>query len=149
MQNIGSLATIVGFYFWGGFLDRRGPLATVLAAIGINLAVPLLYAEAWSINALYFASLAMGICLAGVDLAYLNTTLLFAEKGKASQYQALHSSFFGIRGSIAPQCAVPMMRHFGAQRAFFISFWIIVAGVWLQIISMRDYRKEAKDARQT
>ena len=144
MQNIQSLATIVGFLFWGGFLDRKGPLATVLVAIGINLAVPLLYAEAWSITALYAASLAMGICLAGVDLAYLNTTLLFAEEGKASQYQALHSSFFGIRGSIAPQCAVPMMRHVGPQNAFLVSFGVIVAGVWLQVISMRDYRKQAK-----
>ncbi|MEP6755915.1 MAG: MFS transporter, partial [Chthonomonadales bacterium] len=144
MQNIQSLATIVGYLFWGGFLDKKGPLVTVLVAIGINLAVPLLYAESISITSLYAASLAMGICLAGVDLAYLNTTLLFAEEGKASQYQALHSSFFGIRGSIAPQCAVPMMGLVGARNAFRISFCVIVAGVWLQVISMRDYRRQEK-----
>lgn len=147
MQNIASLATIGGFFFWGGFLDRRGPLATVLVALGFNLAVPLLYAQSWSMTALYIASGSMGLCVAGIDLAYLNTTLLFAEPGKAAQYQALHSSFFGIRGSIAPQFAIPLMRTIGYRNAFMTSFTIIGAGVWLQMISMRDYRRQANDER--
>jgi MFS family permease len=142
MQNISSLATIGGFFFWGGFLDRRGPLSTVLLALGFNLAVPLLYAQAWSISALYLASASMGLCLAGIDIGYLNTTLLFAEPGKAAQYQALHSSFFGIRGSIAPQFAIPLMRGIGFQAAFLWSFAIIGAGTCLQMISMRDHRRQ-------
>jgi hypothetical protein len=147
MQNITSVATIGAFFFWGGFLDRRGPLTTVLVALGFNLAVPLLYANAWSIGALYLASASMGICVAGIDLAYLNTTLLFAEPGMAAQYQALHSSFFGIRGSLAPQFAIPLMRGIGFQAAFMTSFAIIGAGVGLQMISMRDYRRQhGKDA---
>lgn len=147
MQNIASLATIIGFFFWGGFLDRRGPLATVLVALGFNLAVPLLYANGGSLTALYAASASMGLCVAGIDLAYLNTTLLFAEPGKAAQYQALHSSFFGIRGSIAPQFAIPLMRGIGFQASFMTSFAIIGAGVWLQMISMRDYRRQANEER--
>ncbi len=144
MQNFSSVATIVGFFFWGGFLDRRGPLTTVLVALAFNLAVPLLYAQAWGLSSLYIASAGMGLAVAGIDLAYLNTTLLFAEPGKAAQYQALHSSFFGIRGSIAPQFAIPLMRAVGYQAAFLTSFTIISAGVWLQIISMRDYRRQGR-----
>jgi MFS family permease len=149
MQNISSIATIVGFFFWGGFLDRRGPLAAVLAALAFNLAVPLLYAQAWSMSALYIASASMGLCVAGIDLAYLNTTLLFAEPGKAAQYQALHSSFFGVRGSIAPQFAIPLMRGVGFRTAFLASFDIISTGVWLQVISMRDYRRQHAHDRRT
>jgi hypothetical protein len=89
----------------------------------------------------------MGLCMAGIDLAYLNTTLLFAEPGKAAQYQALHSSFFGIRGSIAPQFAIPLMRGIGFRYAFIASFAIISTGLWLQMISMRDYRRQANQER--
>jgi MFS family permease len=142
LQNLSAIGTIVGYFFWGGFLDRRGPLTTVLASLSFNLAVPLLYAEGWGMGALYIASLTMGLCMSGVDLAYLNTTILFAEPGKTAQYQALHSSFFGLRGSIAPHCAVPLMAWLGPQRAFLCAFFIICAGVGLQLISMRDYRRE-------
>jgi len=145
MQNVNSVATIVGFFFWGSFLDRRGPLTTVLLALAFNLAVPLLYAQAWGMMALYIASASMGLAVAGIDLAYLNTTLLFAEPGKAAQYQALHSSFFGIRGSIAPQFAIPLMRAVSWHSAFLTSFTIIGAGVCLQLISMRDYRRQARE----
>lgn len=141
LQNISSLATILGFFFWGSFLDRKGPLATVLLALGFNLAVPLLYAESWNFNAIYLASASMGLAVSGIELAYLNTTLLFAEPGKAAQYQALHSSFFGIRGSIAPQCAIPLMHLIAWRPAFLTSFLIILTGVFLQMISMRDYRR--------
>jgi MFS family permease len=148
MQNISSIATIIGFFFWGTFLDRRGPLTTVLICVGINLASPIIYAEAQGVGLLYFAAIAMGLCVSGIDLAYLNTTLLFAERGKAAQYQALHSSFFGIRGSIAPHCAIPLMRFLGPQRAFLASFVVILCGVGLQLISMHDYRKQAKEDRR-
>ena len=145
MQNISMLATIVGFVFWGGFLDRRGPLATVLLSVSINLAVPVLYAFSTSLTTLYIASAAMAVTIAGIDLGYLNTTLLFAERGRVAQYQALHSSFFGIRGSIAPQSAIPLMFLVGPQMTFLISAAIILAGVGLQLISMQGYRKQVTE----
>jgi MFS family permease len=149
LQNISSVATIVGFFFWGGFLDRRGPLTTVLLAVGFNCIAPLAYAAASGMGALYGAAAAMGLAIAGVDLAYLNTTLLFAEPGKAAQYQSLHSSFFGIRGSIAPLCAIPLMHAVSPRPAFLIAFCILLMGVGLQLVSMRDYRKEAARSRRT
>ncbi len=143
MQNIASLLTVAGFFFWGGFLDRRGPLSTVLVAIAFNLMVPLFYVYATDVRWLYLAAGCSGIAVSGIDLGYINTTLMFAEPGKAAQYQALHSSFFGIRGTIAPQFAIPWMRAAGARSTFQGSFIIMVAGVWLQLISMRDFRRQA------
>jgi MFS transporter, DHA1 family, staphyloferrin B biosynthesis exporter len=142
LQIVMMLATTVGYVFWGRYLDRHGPLATVLFALSINLTSPLLYASANNLFPIYAASAGMGLAMSGVDLAYLNTTLLFAEPGRASQYQALHSSFFGVRGSIAPHCAIPLMLAFGPRPAFMVSFVIIVFGVGLQLISMRDYRRQ-------
>ncbi len=142
LQNIASITTILGFVFWGSFLDRKGPLATVMASVGLNLAIPLLYAGAGNLSALYFGAVIMGLYTSGIDLGYLNTTLKFAEPGRAAQYQALHSSFFGIRGTLAPQVAIPLMAVVGARQAFLMSFVIMLVGAYLQLISMRDYRQQ-------
>ena len=143
LQNVASIATIVGYVFWGTFLDRKGPLVTVLTAIGINLFIPLLYAGAWGMSALYLAAIASGLCSSGIDLGYLNTTLMFSETGKAAQYQALHSSFFGIRGTLAPQVAIPLLKAVGPQQSFLAAFAIMIVGTYLQLISMRDYRRQS------
>jgi MFS family permease len=141
IQNIGSLATIVAFGFWGLFLDRYGSLAGVLLAVSFNLTVPFAYAFGGHIFWLYFASAAMGFAGAGIELSYVTTILMFAEEGKTAQYQALHSSFFGIRGSLAPHCAIPLLNIVGARDAFLVAFTILLGGAVLQAVSMRSYRK--------
>lgn len=141
IANIGSFATVIGFGFWGLFLDRYGSLAGVLLAVGLNLLVPFTYAFAESTPWLYFASAAMGIAVSGIELSYVTTILMFAEEGKAAQYQALHSSFFGIRGTIAPQCAIPLLNIVGARDAFLVAATILFGGAILQAVSMRNYRQ--------
>ena len=142
LNNTQALCTIAGFIFWGGFLDRKGPLAACVFALAVNLLAPILYAWAWGMSALYIAHGLIGLSIAGVDLAYLNATIVFAEPGRVAQYQALHSSFFGIRGSIAPHFAIPAMAIMGFQNVFLVSFGIMAAGVLLQMISLRDYRRK-------
>jgi len=143
IQNIGALMTIVGFFFWGAFMDRRGPLVTVFLSVAIVCIMPVCYALANHIGWVYAASAAGGIAMSGIDLGYLNSTLLFSEPGRAAQYQALHSSFFGIRGSIAPHCAIPLLQRVGARNTFWVSLGIMLMGVGLQVASMRDHRRRA------
>ncbi|MCX6381551.1 MAG: MFS transporter [Armatimonadetes bacterium] len=142
LQNISSVATIIGFGFWGSFMDKRGSLAAVLLAISFNLIVPFIYVFTHDMQWLYVASAAMGLAISGIELAYVNTILMFAEEGKASQYQALHSSFFGIRGTIAPQCAIPLLSIVGMRASFAIALVILFFGAILQAVAMRDYRAE-------
>jgi Na+/melibiose symporter-like transporter len=141
LQNITSMMTMLSFLFWGGFMDRRGPLATVLAGISLICIPPVCYFFARDMTLLYVAAAAGGIASSGIDIGYLNTILLFAEPGKESQYQALHSSFFGIRGTLAPHCAIPMREFAGYRGAFAIAWGVMLTGVSLQLISMKDYRK--------
>ncbi len=149
MQNIAAIVTIGAFIFWGHFLDRRGPLTTVLLGICFNVCTPLVYALAGDVHILYIAAAMQGMAGAGIDLGYLNTTLMFAEPGKVSQYQALHSSFFGIRGTIAPLLAIPLKHALAAQGTFYVSIGVMCGGLLLQIISMRDFRRQAaKDLAQ-
>ena len=137
LQNITSVCTILGFFYWGGLLDRRGPLFTVAVSVAINLTVPFMYAFAGSLWWLYWGAAATGLCMSGIDIGYLNTILLFSEPGKAAQYQALHSSFFGIRGTIAPSCAIALRHAVGYHGAFLVSFAMMCVGLLVQVVSMR------------
>lgn len=144
MQNISGIVTMFSLFFWGSFTDRFGSLTAVLAAVGMNCLAPLLYATASGIGWLYLAAVVVGVSQSGVDIAYMNTTLMFAEPGKAAQYQALHSTFFGLRGTIAPRAAVAVLAGVGGNfpRAFVICFAIILVGVLCQTLSMQNYRRQ-------
>ncbi|MBM3495343.1 MAG: hypothetical protein FJX72_13635, partial [Armatimonadetes bacterium] len=46
LQNVAAAATVLGFFFWGWFMDRRGPLLAVLISIAIVCTMPITYALA-------------------------------------------------------------------------------------------------------
>ncbi len=146
MQNLSGIVTMFSLFFWGSFTDRFGSLTAVLVALGLNCLAPIVYAFAPHLQWLYLAAIVIGVSQSGVDIAYLNTTLMFAEKGKAAQYQALHSTFFGLRGAIAPLAAVRILPLLGESfpRAFMFCCGIIVLGVMLQGLSMRSYRAKQR-----
>ena len=107
MQNIGGIAVHLRPVLLGLV---HGPLR--LAGDGSGgrirqLPDARLYALEPTSAYLYVAATVMTMTSAGIDLGYLNTTLMFAEPGRAAQYQAVHSSFFGLRGTIAPLLAIP------------------------------------------
>jgi MFS transporter, DHA1 family, staphyloferrin B biosynthesis exporter len=148
MQNIAGLLSLASLFFWGWYMDRFGSLPTVLAAVSINCIAPLVYAFAPSLFWLYLAAASMGVSASGIDLGYLNTTLMFAEPGRAAQYQAVHSTLFGLRGTIAPLltfAVIGLLRRNWA--AFFLMcLAIMVVGTLFQFFSMRTYRRQAAPA---
>ena len=148
MQNLSGIVTMVSLFFWGSFTDRFGSLTAVLAAVSLNCLAPIVYAFAPQLQWLYLAAIIVGVSQSGVDIAYLNTTLMFAKKGKAAQYQALHSTFFGLRGTVAPLAAVQILPLLGGSfpRAFLFCCGIITLGVLCQGLSMRSYRAEQRAA---
>lgn len=139
MQNISGLLAMISLFFWGHILDRYGSLAAVLMAASALCLQPLCYAFGPSIGWLYAGAAIAGAVGSGIDLGYLNTTLMYAEPGRAAQYQALHSTFFGLRGTIAPLLAAPLLivlnRNFPA--AFSLSMVIMVIGAVFQGMSYR------------
>jgi MFS family permease len=130
-------------------MDRFGSLPTVLVAVAINCIAPLVYAFAPSLFWLYLGAAAMGVSGSGIDLGYLNTTLMFAEPGRAAQYQAVHSTLFGLRGTIAPLLTFPILglMHRNWVLFFMICLAIMVAGTLFQYFSMRTYRVLQRAAR--
>ncbi len=149
MQNVTGLSMLVSLFFWGWYMDRFGSLAAIMVSYVILLMMPLCYAFGSHVGWLFVAAGFGGISTSGIDLGYLNATLMFAEPGRAGQYQAVHSSFFGLRGSIAPLVAIRMllvlshtehMQLANWRMGFVASFAIMLAGVLCQAVSMRSHR---------
>ena len=143
MQNIGGILSMFSLFFWGWYLDRFGSLATVLVAVLLNCLAPLFYAVGTDISWLYAAATVIAVSGYGVDLGYLNTTLMFAEPGRAAQYQAVHSTFFGLRGTIAPLVAMPLLHLLGGswRTAFLLCVSVIGIGIVFQVFSLQSYRR--------
>ena len=146
MQNIAGLLSLASLFFWGWYMDRYGSLPTVLVAVAINCIAPLVYAFAPSLFWLYLAAASMGVSTSGIDLGYLNTTLMFAEPGRAAQYQAVHSTLFGLRGTIAPLLTFTIigLLHHNWPFFFLICLSIMMIGTLFQFFSMKTYRNQQR-----
>lgn len=138
-----NIASLISLFFWGWFLDRYGSLTAVLVAVLINAFTTVFYAVGANLTWLYVGAAVAGFAQSGIDLGYLNTTLMFAEPGRASQYQAVHSTFFGLRGTLAPLIAVPFLMALGHSfaHAFLACLAIQLVGSVCQLLSMRTYRR--------
>ncbi len=141
MQNLAAVTQIAGYLFWGGIMDRRGPLFAVLVGICIICLMPPCYAMAGNLAPIYLASAIGGLAFSGIELGYLNSILQLSEPGRAAQYQALHSSLYGIRGTIAPFCALPLMHVYGIRTGIWACGGVMLCGIGLQLVSMREHKR--------
>ncbi len=146
LANFGSLMAIAGFFFWGRFMDKRGAPRTVLYGILTVLLVPLVYIAHPSIPTLFIASGLFSFGQSCIDLSYLQSILTYAEKGKAAQYQSVHSLLLGIRGVIAPLVGIPLMRQFGYDTVFWLALLIMGTGAIMQYFATQPHRMQRKTA---
>ncbi len=146
LQNLGGILTLFSLFFWGWYLDRFGSLTCVLTAVLINCITPAVYAVAPRIEWLYLGSALQSMAQSGVDLGYLNTTLALSEPGRAAQYQSLHSFFFGLRGTVAPLVAFPILGALGGlwRQGFWLCFAVMFSGVIFQAFALRSARTEQR-----
>lgn len=156
MQNVAGILMLFSLFFWGWYMDRFGSLAAVMVSYLVLLITPLSYAFGPTIGWLYVGAAAGGIASSGIDIGYLNTTLMFAEPGRAAHYEAVHSSFFGLRGTIAPLIAIRLLllvshttklHEANWRLGFLIGLTILTSGAACQIFSMRSYRLAAYQER--
>lgn len=138
-----GIASLLSLFFFGWFMDRFGSLSAVLLGVAIICLTPICYAFGPTIYWLYAGAFFMGFAGAGTELGYLNTTLMFAARGRAAQYQAVHSSLFGLRGTIAPLVAIRLFDLLGKSFpvTFMVCLSIMFLGVVFQVVSMQSYRR--------
>lgn len=138
MTNVASLCSIFGAFFWGRYMDRRGPGITVFLAICCVAAIPVVYLFSQSVLALGFAAVLSGFGLAGIELSYMASILTYSEPGRAAQYQSLHSLLLGIRGVIAPVVGIPLLHAFGFPTMFKAALIIMIGGAMLQWLAVKS-----------
>lgn len=141
LTNTCSICSIIAFAYWGHFMDRHGALWTALVNILLQCLMPIVYFFSGAWWHLVPAAVVQGIAGAGIELAYLNVILTLAEEGKEAQYQALHSMLLGIRGTLAPFVAVPLLGMVGFHASFLICLSLMLLGAYMQAVSLRAYRR--------
>jgi MFS family permease len=137
MANLQSVVAILGYFYWGRFLDRRGALPTVLISTLLVGMINVVYLLAFRVEHLYFAAVIAGASNAGIELSYLNATLAFADRRRIAQYQSIHSALLGLRGTIAPLLGPVMMRVVGLHGSFAVSLGMILIGAAMQYFGVR------------
>jgi MFS family permease len=137
LANFTSLCSIFGFIFWGRFIDRHGAPITVLLGIVLFALVPIVYLLANSVNVLFFAAALSGLGGAGIELSYLQSILLYAERERTAQYQSLHSLLLGVRGVAAPLLGIPLMKALGFPPVFVLALLLMLVGGVMQWLAMQ------------
>ncbi|MBW3623877.1 MAG: MFS transporter [Armatimonadetes bacterium] len=137
MANLQSITAILGYFYWGRFLDRRGALPTVLISTLLVGMINVVYLTAGRVEHLYLAAIIAGISFSGIELSYLNATLTFADRSRIAQYQSIHSALLGVRGTIAPLLGPVLMHAVGLRGAFAVSLVMILIGAAMQYFGVR------------
>jgi MFS family permease len=141
LTNAASVSSIIAFAYWGHFMDKHGALWTALVNILIQCLMPVVYLLSGAWWHLIPAAIAQGVAGAGIELAYLNVILTLSEDGKEAQYQALHSMLLGVRGTLAPFVAVPILRALGFHVSFVVCLSLMLWGAYMQAVSLSAYRR--------
>jgi MFS family permease len=154
MSNVMQVVAVLGYFYWGRYVDRRSPQRAVVVNVLINALVPAVYVATGAFHsvsawALLPAFVLQGVVLAGIDLSYFNALLTFAGPENVSRYQALQSFLLGVRGTIAPflgsALASALEAHHQDLRWVFVAGGLLmVGGAWMQVVAMR--RQEAMQA---
>ncbi|NLC58437.1 MAG: MFS transporter [Armatimonadetes bacterium] len=142
LAQISQVTMILAYFYWGRYVDLLSPLRAVALNVLLNACIPLLYffsSEAWHLIPAFVLT---GITNAGIDLAYFNSILAFANEQTVARYQALHSFLLGIRGTVAPFAGAALMRAMGAhgidvKYLFLVSMALILLGCWMQAAGVK------------
>ena len=151
LANVSQVVAIVGYVYWGRYVDRYSPQKAVVLNVLLNAIIPIVYiatafisgANAWTLMPAFIIS---GIVGAGIDMSYFNALLTFAGPDNVSRYQALQSFLLGIRGSIAPFIggflgeALEETGH-NIRWVFVLGLVFMLAGAWAQVIAIKRQRE--------
>jgi len=143
LSNVATAVWMLSYLYWGKYIDTQNPLKAVMVNALLASLVPLNYFLARNVWMLLPSAVIGGVTLGGVELSYFNSILYLAKAGRESHYQALHSFFLGIRGTIAPLCGAAIILLFKSEGidvryVFLIAMTLMLFGAVLQLIGVRQ-----------
>jgi MFS family permease len=136
-----SAISVISYFYWGSYLDRRRPEKVVAWQIFAWAFIPLTYLVAAQWWMLLPAKVLAGFIGAGTDLVYFTGVMFFAPPNRVSQYYAVFLTLMGIRGIVAPLLGGALLQwHLISLTGMFgLSSAIIFASVVVQMVGYRKY----------
>ncbi len=142
LNSAASVLKLIGFYFWGRYIDRKFPTFVLVRTFSLWGSVPLLYliicnlfSNAWFILPAFIIS---GLAMSGGQLGSLNSQIRLAKKGQVPRYVSLHKAHLGIRGMTAPFLAIQFRAMWGMNGALLVTFGLIFIGIILMYRFNKD-----------
>lgn len=121
-----SLASVVGFFVWGGYVDRRSGLEAMRTLLLAAVATPVLYLAAFHPWAALVPFASDGFFVAGLDLAWMASCMELAPPGRVAAYAAAYTVLMGLRGVTAPFVAGALASALGPRPVFLLAAVLVV-----------------------
>ena len=152
---LASIALMLGYMFWGHYIDRKSPVRCTAITIFINAGLPLVCLLSTSVAHLvpgppayvwvFPAAVMAGAVQAGLELSYFSAVLHFAPPGQEMVYQSVQSGIQGLRGIAGPIMGgimydVLKQGHHDVRYVFLVSFVLILVGWALLAYGRKDLR---------
>ena len=126
-----ALARLSTLYLWGHRIDRRGGIAVTRDNLFLMAFVPLCYAFAQGLSLFLLAALISGAAMAGLELGVMSSCIVLAKGKDPAMTMAVHQTFLGARGILAPVVGILLSHLFGFRIAFISSSCLVLLGSFL------------------
>jgi len=142
-QWVGYLATaasgmsMVGYMYWGRYLDRSGPFRLMLRVLIIGALAPIVYFFAQGVPVLMIAAVAQGFAMAGGDLGYANAAMRFGRRNAAAYYAGVFAFLQALRGIPGPFIGAALSERLGPRLVFLIPLVLWIFSAVIAVIGAR------------
>ncbi len=142
MYSVAAAAAMtLAYFYWGTYIDRKGPQTAVLLQMLCTVAIPLIYCVSGRPWMLLWTAVVSGIVSAGVELSYFNGVLRFAPHERITHYHGVFLSLMGFRGLFAPFVGAALYRAgaLSAHGVFLLSAGLILVAAGIHGWGIRNY----------
>lgn len=123
-----SIVSILGMIFWGRQIDKKGPFRLLGRNLLLISLIPALYCISRGVSTLYIANFFLGATFAGLELLMIATIIGISQGTNVPKYMACHTTFMGVRGTIAPFAGIALSHIIGLRGVFLVSTILIIIG---------------------
>lgn len=99
---IQSVTWLLGYFFWGNMVDRRGPVWVLVISMLCGALMPFGFMFATSIWWLVPAFIGQGLLMGGFDLGFTTTAMALADRKRLEIYFSVVHLVSGVRGIVIP-----------------------------------------------
>lgn len=127
---------LLGFFFWGRFIDRHTLSNSLKLFFIVTAFIPLIYLLTHNIWFLAIAQGIAGITFAAIELIGYVVITRMSHHRETPRYMAVYAVFGGVRGITAPFLGPVIMNNFSAEAAIALSL-LLMAVAFLSISFMK------------